>query len=223
MTLDQYGHLFGDRLDVVADAMDAARASALADVSPMCHAGEVVGWHAARNIAADQRNCLRPRRDSNSRSRLRRAVLYPLSYGGLPREQAAGRTRAESNVPAWPRVWRSPGAGRHCRRSILVPCRPVGGARAARAVLAIVLLVLTSCVRQATPSLAEQRRTPPPWPAPRDAISYITAAGLETQPSAAMRTRASSSSVSPWMARRWTCRHTWESTGSSTAGRRAYP
>jgi integrase len=31
MTLDQYGHLFGDRLDVVADAMDAARATALAD------------------------------------------------------------------------------------------------------------------------------------------------------------------------------------------------
>jgi hypothetical protein len=55
-------------------------------------------------------------------------------------------------------------------------------APAARAVLVIVLLVLTSCVRQATPSPAEQRRTPPPWPAPRDAISYITAAGLETQP-----------------------------------------
>jgi integrase len=30
MTLDQYGHLFGDRLDIVADAMDAARSSALA-------------------------------------------------------------------------------------------------------------------------------------------------------------------------------------------------
>jgi hypothetical protein len=29
MTLDLYGHLFGDRLDVVADAMDSARASAL--------------------------------------------------------------------------------------------------------------------------------------------------------------------------------------------------
>jgi integrase len=29
MTLDQYGHLFPDRLDVVADAMDAARAAAL--------------------------------------------------------------------------------------------------------------------------------------------------------------------------------------------------
>ena len=34
MTLDQYGHLFPDRLDVVADAMDAAMKSALADVYP---------------------------------------------------------------------------------------------------------------------------------------------------------------------------------------------
>jgi integrase len=42
MTLDQYGHLFGDRLDIVADAMDAARTSALTDVSPMCHGREVV-------------------------------------------------------------------------------------------------------------------------------------------------------------------------------------
>jgi integrase len=31
MSLDQYGHLFGDRLDVVADAMDAARTKALSD------------------------------------------------------------------------------------------------------------------------------------------------------------------------------------------------
>jgi hypothetical protein len=31
MTLDQCGHLFGDGLDVVADAMDAARAKALSD------------------------------------------------------------------------------------------------------------------------------------------------------------------------------------------------
>jgi len=43
MTLDQYGHLFGDRLDVVAGAMDAAREKALAYVSEMCHGGEVVG------------------------------------------------------------------------------------------------------------------------------------------------------------------------------------
>jgi hypothetical protein len=34
MTLDQYGHLFGDRLDIVADAMDAARSSALAEGEP---------------------------------------------------------------------------------------------------------------------------------------------------------------------------------------------
>jgi integrase len=31
MTLDQYGHLFPDRLDVVADAMEAARSSALSE------------------------------------------------------------------------------------------------------------------------------------------------------------------------------------------------
>jgi hypothetical protein len=31
MTLDQYGHRFGDWLDIVADAMDAARAKALSD------------------------------------------------------------------------------------------------------------------------------------------------------------------------------------------------
>jgi hypothetical protein len=49
VTLDQYGHLFGDRLDVVADAMDAAREQALADVSGMCHGGEVVSLHAPRN------------------------------------------------------------------------------------------------------------------------------------------------------------------------------
>ena len=42
MTLDQYGHLFGDRLDIVADAMDAARTAALADVYPLCTTGEVV-------------------------------------------------------------------------------------------------------------------------------------------------------------------------------------
>jgi hypothetical protein len=55
-------------------------------------------------------------------------------------------------------------------------------AYAARAAVLIVLLVLTGCVRQATPAPAAQRSTPPPWSAPRDAISYITAAGLETQP-----------------------------------------
>ena len=41
MTLDQYGHLFPDRLDVVADAMDAARSSALADVYPEQPSAEI--------------------------------------------------------------------------------------------------------------------------------------------------------------------------------------
>ncbi|MDT4892074.1 MAG: uncharacterized protein QOE97_1109 [Pseudonocardiales bacterium] len=34
MTLDQYGHLFGDRLDEVSDAMDAARRAAVAQLLP---------------------------------------------------------------------------------------------------------------------------------------------------------------------------------------------
>jgi hypothetical protein len=67
-------------------------------------------------------------------------------------------------------------------RSILDPCRAVSGARTRRgAAVLVVLLVLTSCVRPATPTQAAQRSTPPPWSAPRDAITYITAAGLEPQ------------------------------------------
>jgi hypothetical protein len=53
---------------------------------------------------------------------------------------------------------------------------------AARAAVLIVLLVFTGCIRQATPAPAAQRSTPPPWSAPRDTISYITAAGLAPQP-----------------------------------------
>ena len=46
MTYDLYGHLFPDRLDVVADAMDAARSAALADVEPMCNEANVVNLRA---------------------------------------------------------------------------------------------------------------------------------------------------------------------------------
>jgi len=42
MTIDLYGHLYGDRLDVVADAMDAARSAALAHGYPMCTEATVV-------------------------------------------------------------------------------------------------------------------------------------------------------------------------------------
>jgi integrase len=41
MTLDQYGHLFPDRLDVVADAMDVARTAALAGVYESCTLAEL--------------------------------------------------------------------------------------------------------------------------------------------------------------------------------------
>jgi len=43
MTLDQYGHLFGDRLDVMSEAMDAARKAELGDalVYPMCTGTEI--------------------------------------------------------------------------------------------------------------------------------------------------------------------------------------
>jgi len=51
MTLDLYGHLFGDRLDVVADAMDAARA---AGVSPVCPRRAVMDHDVKRRSATGQ-------------------------------------------------------------------------------------------------------------------------------------------------------------------------
>jgi hypothetical protein len=52
MTLDLYGHLFGDRLDEVADALDvAARA---AGVSPVCPRRAVVDLDVKRRSATGQ-------------------------------------------------------------------------------------------------------------------------------------------------------------------------
>jgi hypothetical protein len=105
-------------------------------------------------------SCRRPRQDSNLRSRLRRAVLYPLSYGG--------RAWAEEKCTSAPRIY-----PRSVRRQI-----------AASIVGLIVGLILcaTGCVRPAPPGPAEIRETPPPWPAPADAVSYIRAAGVEPEP-----------------------------------------
>ncbi len=44
------------------------------------------------------------------------------------------------------------------------------------------LLALASCVSRPEPDPASFTTAPPPWPAPRDAISHIRAAGLEEQP-----------------------------------------
>jgi hypothetical protein len=54
------------------------------------------------------------------------------------------------------------------------------GVRAAVALAAMV--VLTSCVPTAEPAPAVIRTTPPPWDAPRDAVSTIAAAGLTAEP-----------------------------------------
>jgi hypothetical protein len=50
------------------------------------------------------------------------------------------------------------------------------------ALLTTTLLVLAGCVGQREPAPAELRTTAPPWDAPRDAISYIKAAGFDPQP-----------------------------------------
>jgi hypothetical protein len=49
-------------------------------------------------------------------------------------------------------------------------------------VLPLLFPTLSSCVRSPEPAPAELRTTAPPWDAPRDAISYIRAAGFEPQP-----------------------------------------
>jgi hypothetical protein len=52
----------------------------------------------------------------------------------------------------------------------------------AAALLTALVLVLAGCVGQREPGPAELRTSAPPWDAPRDAISYIKAAGFDPQP-----------------------------------------
>lgn len=47
-----------------------------------------------------------------------------------------------------------------------------------RAALTACLLLLAGCVQQAAPAPATLRSTAPPWPAPRDGISYFELAGV---------------------------------------------
>ena len=54
MTLDLYGHLFGDRLDVVADAMEAARSAALAPVAHPLPTAPVIELDAAHQVTTAQ-------------------------------------------------------------------------------------------------------------------------------------------------------------------------
>lgn len=50
------------------------------------------------------------------------------------------------------------------------------------ATIGALVLGLAGCVQPAAPAPAQVRTTPPPWDAPRDAVSFITAAGMEPQP-----------------------------------------
>jgi hypothetical protein len=54
--------------------------------------------------------------------------------------------------------------------------------RAAATAALVGLLLVTACMRPVAPSPAVIRSTAPPWDAPRDAISYIEAAGLVAEP-----------------------------------------
>ena len=51
-----------------------------------------------------------------------------------------------------------------------------------RKFIVLVVLLLSACVQRPDPDPAVMRDTAPPWEAPRDAISYIDAAGLEQRP-----------------------------------------
>ena len=56
----------------------------------------------------------------------------------------------------------------------------IGRARAAglRAAVAVGVVLVTGCIQQAPPAPATLRTTVPPWPAPRDGISYFERAGV---------------------------------------------
>jgi integrase len=73
MTLDQYGHLFGDRLDEVAERMAAAREAAVAPVLPEA---QIVDLEEARRSASSS---LRPGPSSGAPGRIR--TCAPASGG----------------------------------------------------------------------------------------------------------------------------------------------
>lgn len=86
-------------------------------------------------------------------------MLYPLSYGG-PARDGPKVTVAKSPPTSLIGMLRSAGL-------------------ALRVALTGLLLLTPGCVRQAPPEPAVLRTTPPPWPAPRDAVSHFELAGVQ--------------------------------------------
>ena len=82
MTLDTYADLFDDDLDAVADRLDEVVGKMWADASQAADYSCVI-----LPLTCAFGEC--PRQDSNLRTRLRRAVLYPLSYGGAIRNSTS--------------------------------------------------------------------------------------------------------------------------------------
>ncbi len=87
-------------------------------------------------------------------------MLYPLSYGGPG--PLTGRIETLAKSPP----------------TSLIGMTGRGRAAGLRAALAVSLLLVSGCVQQAPPAPATLRTTPPPWPAPRDGISYFELAGV---------------------------------------------
>ena len=97
LTLEGYGHLFGDDLDAVADRMDAARASA-----------------DFRGLIADQRSsrsrrgpphllvCWRPREDSNLRTRFRNRPGVVFATRSSPFVQVRLGAQSGRSIPFLP-------------------------------------------------------------------------------------------------------------------------
>ena len=79
VTLDQYGHLFGDDLDTIADRLDVQARTARTSCGLFADCGRVdqaaVGRSGSYSPVNTGLSAWCPRQDSNLRSRLRRAIF----------------------------------------------------------------------------------------------------------------------------------------------------
>jgi hypothetical protein len=92
LTLDRYGHLFGDELDAVADRIDVA-ARAAAETRGLFADRRSSRWvRPQRHNAPTCRDCCALGRIRTCDTRFRKPTLYPLSYEGLRLRVCAGHS-----------------------------------------------------------------------------------------------------------------------------------